>query len=129
MDSPEIPIHWARGANDLRGALHVREQVFIREQGVPRAEEIDGRDQEAQHVVALEPGSQRVIGTLRLLVDAHTAKVGRVAVERDWRRRGVAGRMLALALAGARECGCTHVRLAAQLAATSVYQRAGFSIE
>lgn len=66
---------------------------------------------------------------LRLLVDAHTAKVGRVAVERDWRRRGIAGRMLALALARAREQGCTRARLAAQLAATGVYRRAGFSVE
>lgn len=129
MDAAEIPVHWARGPEDLRGALHVREQVFIREQGVPRAEEIDGRDQHAQHVVALEPGSQRVIGTLRLLVDATTAKVGRVAVERDWRRHGVAARMLTLALARAHEQGCTHVRLAAQIAATSVYRRAGFSVE
>jgi predicted GNAT family N-acyltransferase len=125
----EIPVHWARGPKDLSGALHVREQVFIREQGVDRAEEIDGRDQAARHIVALEPGSDRVIGTLRLLVDAHTAKVGRVAVERDWRRHGIAARMLALALHGAREQGCTQVRLAAQLAATSVYRRAGFSVE
>ena len=128
-DTTEIPVHWARGPEDLRGALHVREQVFIREQGVDRAEEIDGRDQEARHIVALEPGSDRVIGTLRLLTDAHTAKVGRVAVERDWRRHGIAARMLALALEGAREQGCTHVRLAAQVAATSVYRRAGFSVE
>jgi predicted GNAT family N-acyltransferase len=129
MDATEIPVYWARGPEDLRGALHVREQVFIREQGVPRAEEIDGRDLYAQHVVALEPDSQRVIGTLRLLIDANTAKVGRVAVEHDWRRRGVAARMLALALTRAHEQGCTHVRLAAQIAATSVYRRAGFSVE
>jgi predicted GNAT family N-acyltransferase len=129
LDAAEIAIHWAQSSHELRGALHVREQVFIREQGVDRAEEIDGRDQMARHVVALEPSSDRVIGTLRLLIDAHTAKVGRVAVERDWRRHGIAARMLALALHGAREQGCTHVRLAAQVAATSVYRRAGFSVE
>lgn len=129
LDAAEIAIHWAQSSDELRGALHVREQVFIREQGVDRAEEIDGRDQHARHVVALEPRSDRVIGTLRLLIDAHTAKVGRVAVERDWRRHGIAARMLALALEGAREQGCTHVRLAAQIAATSVYRRAGFSVE
>ena len=127
--TPEIHVLWARSPEDLSGALHVREQVFIREQGVDRTEEIDGRDQQAEHVVALELGSDRVIGTLRLLVDAHTAKVGRVAVERDWRRHGIAARMLALALQGARERGCTHVRLAAQITATSVYRRAGFSVE
>jgi predicted GNAT family N-acyltransferase len=124
-----IPVHWARGPEELRGALHVREQVFILEQGVSRTEEIDGRDQQAQHVVALEPASDRVIGTLRLLIDARTAKVGRVAVECDWRRHGVAARMLALALARAHEQGCTRVHLAAQLTATSVYRRADFTVE
>jgi predicted GNAT family N-acyltransferase len=128
-NNPEIHVCWARAPEDLSGALRLREQVFIHEQGVERAEEIDGRDQHAQHVVALEPVSDRVIGTLRLLIDAHTAKVGRVAVARDWRRHGIAARMLALALEGAHEQGCTHVRLAAQIAATGVYRRAGFSIE
>jgi predicted GNAT family N-acyltransferase len=128
-DTTEIPVHWARGPADLRGALQVREQVFIREQGVSRAEELDGRDQQAEHVVALEPRSERVIGTLRLLVDDGTAKVGRVAVERHWRRHGIAARMLALALVRAQEQGCTRARLAAQLTATSVYRRAGFTVE
>ncbi len=53
-------------------------------------DELDGRDAQALHLVALEPDGQRVIGTLRLLVDADRAKVGRVAVEREWRRRGIA---------------------------------------
>ena len=79
--------------------------------------------------MALDPDGRRVIGTLRLLVDGDRAKVGRVAVEREWRRRGIAARMLELALAGARERGCEQVRLAAQLAATGVYRRAGFAVE
>ena len=128
-DAAEIAIRWASGPDDVRGALRVREQVFCREQGVPRAEEIDGRDGHALHAVALEPDGYRVIGTLRLLVDADRAKVGRVAVERGWRRRGIASRMLELALAGAQERGCVKVRLASQLEATELYQRAGFTVE
>jgi predicted GNAT family N-acyltransferase len=125
----EIPIRWALGPDDVRGALAVRERVFCEEQGVPRAEEIDERDEQALHLVALDPGSLRVIGTLRLLLDAEDAKVGRVAVEREWRRRGIAARMLSLALAQARERGCARVRLAAQMEARSVYERAGFAVE
>jgi putative N-acetyltransferase (TIGR04045 family) len=128
MDA-EIPIRWASSPEEVRGALAVREQVFCREQGVPRAEEIDGHDGSALHLVAFEPDGQRVIGTLRLLVDAERAKVGRVAVERAWRRRGIAARMLELALVAARERGCVQVRLAAQLRATGIYQRAGFTVE
>ncbi len=129
MDDPEIAIRWARGPEDVGGALAVRERVFCDEQGVPREDEIDERDAEALHLVALDPDEGRVIGTLRLLVDADRAKVGRVAVEREWRRRGIAARMLQLALSRARELGCVQVRLAAQLAATEVYRQAGFAIE
>ncbi|HEV3035881.1 MAG TPA: GNAT family N-acetyltransferase [Solirubrobacteraceae bacterium] len=129
MDQGEILIRWALGPDDVRGAFAVRERVFCDEQGVPREEEIDERDEHALHLVALDPESRRVIGTLRLLCDADSAKVGRVAVEREWRRRGIAARMLERALAQARERGCLRVRLASQLEARSVYERAGFAVE
>ena len=129
MHDTEIAIRWATGPEDLRGALAVREQVFCREQGVPRSEELDGLDGDALHLVALQPDGGGVIGTLRLLLAGSTARIGRVAVERDLRRRGVASRMLEEALARARERGCRRARLAAQLDATGLYERAGFAVE
>jgi predicted GNAT family N-acyltransferase len=124
----EIPIRWAHGQADLQGAIAIRERVFCGEQGVPREEEIDGLDEEATHLVALEPHGSRVIGTLRLLLAGSEAKIGRVAVQREWRRRGIASRMLEEALADARRRGCTSARLAAQLAATQLYEAAGFAV-
>jgi predicted GNAT family N-acyltransferase len=109
--------------------MAVREQVFCREQGVSREEELDGLDEHALHLLAVAPGSRRVIGTLRVLLSASDAKIGRVAVERAWRARGIASRMLEIALATARERGCRRARLAAQLDATGLYERAGFSVE
>jgi predicted GNAT family N-acyltransferase len=129
MDAAEFPIRWAATSEEVRDALSVREQVFCREQGVARELEIDGRDGTALHLVALEPEGERVIGTLRLLLGDGSAKVGRVAVERDWRRHGIASRMLDLALARARERGCEQARLASQLDATGLYERAGFAVE
>ncbi len=129
MHDTEIAIRWANGPEDLRGALALREQVFCREQGVPRSEELDGLDGDALHLVALQPDGERVIGTLRLLLAGSTARIGRVAVERDSRRRGVASGMLDEALACARERGCRRARLAAQLDATGLYERAGFAVE
>lgn len=122
-------MRWLRSPEEQLAAFALREQVFYGEQGVPREEDRDGRDDEALHVVAIEPGGRRVVGTLRLLVDADTAKIGRVAVDRRWRRRGIASRMLALAVDGARERGCARVRLAAQVAASEVYRQAGFAVE
>src|SRR3981081_224570 len=98
MGPAEIPIRWATGSEDLQGALRVRDRVFCGEQGVPRSEEHDELDDSAFHLVAVEPDGDRVIGTLRLLAAGGVAKIGRVAVERDWRGRGIASRMLEIAL-------------------------------
>jgi predicted GNAT family N-acyltransferase len=127
----QAAIRWARDEHDVQGAFAVRERVFCGEQGVSLAEELDGRDDEAMHLVALVPEEhgERVIGTLRLLVEGGRGKVGRVAVEREWRRRGIASRMLERAVAGARERGCTELRLAAQVAAIDLYAHAGFTVD
>ncbi len=131
MATEEIHIRWASDPDDVPGAIAVRKQVFCHEQGVPVEEEIDGLDDDAEHLVALAPrdGRERVIGTVRLLVDGDTAKIGRVAVERDWRRRGIAARMLRMAILRARERGCRRARLAAQLDAVALYEQAGFVVE
>jgi predicted GNAT family N-acyltransferase len=107
----------------------VREEVFCREQGVSKEDELDGLDDQALHLVAVEADGARVVGTLRLLVVGREAKIGRVAVERRWRRRGIASQMLEMAVAGAREQGCTRALLAAQLHATRLYAQAGFGVE
>jgi predicted GNAT family N-acyltransferase len=129
VEATQIDIRWATEPSDVPGAIAVREQVFCREQGVPLAEEVDGLDDRAEHLVALAPDGRRVIGTLRLLIDGDKAKIGRVAVERDWRRRGIAARMLDLAVARARELGSVRARLAAQLQAVALYEQVGFVVE
>ncbi len=124
-----MTIRWAAGPDDRRGAFALRELVFCEEQGVPREEELDEHDERALHVVALEEPAGGVVGTLRLLLEPGDARIGRVAVAREWRRRGVALRMLQLALDAALEQGSLRVRLAAQLDAVALYEKAGFAIE
>jgi predicted GNAT family N-acyltransferase len=124
----EPAIRWAVGSDDLSGALAVRDRVFCGEQGVPKDEEVDLLDEQALHLVALDPDGGMVIGTLRLLISGGEAKIGRVAVEREWRRRGIASRMLRTALEAASGRGCTSARLAAQLQATGLYEALGFAV-
>ena len=124
--TPPFELRWAQNAADVQQALRVRVNVFCHEQGVPLSEERDALDDRAVHLLAV--GERRVVGTLRLLTAAGVAKVGRVAVERDWRGRGVASSMLRTALATAREQGCREARLASQTAATGLYSRAGFVV-
>jgi predicted GNAT family N-acyltransferase len=129
MGEPEVTIRWAGDPHDVSSALALREQVFCGEQGVPPSEEVDRLDEQAMHVVALVPGEPRVIGTLRLLSLGEQVKLGRVAVAREWRRRGIATRMIDLALARARDGGARRARLASQLGATELYEHAGFAVE
>jgi predicted GNAT family N-acyltransferase len=126
LTTAAVAIEWLPSGGDLAGALALREQVFCVEQGVSLQEERDGRDEEAVHLVASV--GDRVVGTLRLLLGGEVAKVGRVAVERVWRRRGIAARMLALALQAARERGASEARLAAQTDAIALYEQAGFEV-
>jgi predicted GNAT family N-acyltransferase len=129
VGAPRPSIRWAAGQRDIDGALALRERVFCDEQGVPREMEIDGLDPQAEHLVALSEPDALVVGTLRLLVDDGTAKVGRVAVDAARRREGIALQMLLIAIERARERGCVRARLAAQLVATELYRRAGFEVE
>ena len=129
MADAQIEIRWARDVEDVRGAFALREAVFYGEQKVPVEEDLDELDRDAQQLVALDSDGSGVIGTLRLLSFGEEAKIGRVAVAKQWRRRGIALRMLAVALARAREQGFTRVRLAAQLVAVALYEQAGFAVE
>jgi predicted GNAT family N-acyltransferase len=87
----------------------------------------DGLDPEATQIVALDGG--RVVGTCRLVLDEGLARLGRMAVDDDWRGRGVGGALLREAEAQARALGATRIRLHAQLAAHSLYERGGFEVK
>ena len=105
--------------------LALRTLVFVDEQGVPPEVEIDGLDPDCRHVVA-ETGSGRVIGTGRLLPEG---RIGRMAVARDWRGRGVGRALLDALVACARERGFATVELHAQCHAIGFYEAAGFRAE
>ena len=53
----------------------LRHEVFVVEQGGPQELEVEADDTIATHLVALL--DDRVVGTLRIVHHAHTAKIGR----------------------------------------------------
>ena len=115
-----------RGEAELDAAMALRHAVFVVEQHVPLAEELDGRDREALHLVAVSDGN--VVGTCRLLFADGTAMLGRMAVAPGWRGRGIASRLLAEAEARARSDGADRMALAAQTGALGLYERAGYHV-
>lgn len=71
-------------------AAPVRFTVFVEEQKVPAEIELDEFDPHCVHALAID-GRGRVLGTGRLLPDGH---VGRMAVLREARGRGVGSALL-----------------------------------
>ncbi|MCY3820386.1 MAG: GNAT family N-acetyltransferase [Gammaproteobacteria bacterium] len=110
---------WRVRETDL---MAVRNAVFVDEQGVPPELESDGRDAEATHFLATNEAGNPV-GTARLLADG---QIGRIAVLPEFRRRGLARRLLGLAMDSARARGDRRVWLHAQHDATDLYLQAGF---
>jgi predicted GNAT family N-acyltransferase len=108
--------------------LAVRETVFVLEQNVPVEEERDALDPQCRHVIARDRGGVP-IGTGRLVppaADGAPARIGRMAVLREWRGAGVGDAMLHALLRQARELGWNDVALNAQVSAQSFYARHGF---
>ena len=114
----------ARIEDEVGQALDLRRRVFCDEQGVDLAAEQDGRDDDAIHLVALSGGT--VVGTCRLLVEADAVRLGRAAVAGENRGRGIGGALLAAADQVALAAGADLIRLHAQTAARSLYERAGY---
>jgi predicted GNAT family N-acyltransferase len=100
----------------------IRREVFVVEQQVPESEEWDDRDAVSEHVIALTPGGV-AIGTGRLLPDGH---IGRMAVRKPWRERGVGSALLTELIAMARERGFSETRLHAQTHALAFYRKHGY---
>ena len=113
------PANWTADVADLR---HVRNTVFVIEQAVPEDEEWDELDAVSQHVIARDQTDQP-IGTGRL---TPKGSIGRMAVLRDWRGRGVGDSILRVLLELARARHFKEVEIHAQSHALAFYERAGF---
>lgn len=116
--------------DELAACLEIRREVFIEEQGVSEEDELDDRDLECVHFLALPvPQSplSEALGTARLLEsDDGCAKAQRVAVLRRARGQNVGHALMSALEAEARRRGFAEVGLAAQLSAIPFYQRLGY---
>jgi predicted GNAT family N-acyltransferase len=140
------------GNGRLADAHTVRRTVFIEEQGVSEAEEMDGRDEAATHFVAYAAaggdsldrpdggtsretsaddsergGELRPVGTARLRIpEQGVAKPERVAVLASYRGEGIGRRLMEAIEREAREQGCVCARLHAQTAVEAFYRDMGY---
>lgn len=110
-------------------SLKIRNDVFVKEQGVPLSLEIDQDEANAVHFV-LYNEQKEATATLRLLpIDSHTLKLQRMAVPVSHRKKGF-GRILIQGAEGfARKQGFQKITLGAQLTAKGFYLSLGYQPE
>ncbi|QFT58341.1 putative N-acetyltransferase YjcF [Sulfitobacter sp. THAF37] len=108
---------------DLETCLNLRRIVFMDEQGVSEAEEIDGLDEDCLHLLARE--GDLPVGTARVYFDQDIAKIGRVCVLKSHRGTGLGAALIRAALA-ASEGRAVRAKLGAQTHALGFYRTLGF---
>jgi len=102
-------------------AAPIRFAIFMQEK---QAEgfELDDLDKDCVHAIAYDDAG-KAIGTARLHPDG---QIGRMAVVKEWRRRGVGGALLESLINEARKRGLADVRLSAPVQALEFYRSQGF---
>lgn len=111
---------------DIAACRALRRTVFIEEQGVSEADEVDDKDGEAIHLLATVDGVP--MGSARLLLIGDTGKIGRVCVLAQARGTGLGAALMQAAVAELRrQPGIIRAKLGAQTHALGFYERLGFA--
>jgi predicted GNAT family N-acyltransferase len=108
-------------------AYAIRHAVFVEEQDIPAELEIDDYDPIAEHALAFVDG--QCVATARIYLDEQDpskAKIGRMAVLRDFRGQGIGTALLGEALRAGMMQGATVFELHAQQTAAPFYAKLQF---
>jgi ElaA protein len=111
---------------ELIDMLRLRSIIFVVEQNCPYLD-MDGYDESGTHLLVKD--GPKIIGCLRILPPGRYSEVslGRVVVDKDYRKQGIAKKMLLSSIIKAKELyNCESIILGAQVYAKKLYETAGF---
>ncbi len=112
-------------AADFPAILALRFEVFVDEQHVPPEEERDEHDATAHHYLA-EEADGSVIGCARVIAHDDEAHIGRLAVKKAFRGRGIGAGICRRIMEDCCARGSRLIWLNAQLYAVGFYEKLGF---
>ena len=102
--------------------MALRWAVFVEEQNVPPADELDGQDCDCIHVIARDETS--VLGAARFRITDDVVKIQRVCVKAQARGQGAGAALINWIC---QKSGSSIARLSAQADALPFYERLGFA--
>jgi predicted GNAT family N-acyltransferase len=103
----------------------IRYTIFLEEKDAPPGIEPDELDPQCIHGIAYDE-SGKAVGTGRLLPDG---QLGRMAVLKDWRRRGAGAALVEALIEEARRRGQKEITVLAALQSAEFYRSLGFVAE
>ena len=112
--------NWDQFSQDIS---EVRKKVFIQEQKVPSAIEMDGNDLECYQFLAKY--EDQPIGTARL---RKYGKIERVSVIKQYRGLGIGMKIMEIVLTKAHCLGINEIYLHSQMESKYFYENIGFAI-
>ena len=124
--TPAISVIKIRSEATLQKAYAIRQEVFMKEQGVSFEDEYDGFDETSQHFLGFV--DDKPAGTARWRRTEEGIKLERFCVLPAFRRQGLAAELLKLVMTdvlAARKSG-EKIYLHAQLEVIPLYEAAGF---
>ena len=105
-------------------AIMIRKLVFVEEQGfLKEFDEIDENDK-TKHIVAYKDSVP--IGTCRFYMKDGEYNIGRIAVVKEYRGKGVGAIIVEFAEEKIYEMGGTEISLSAQVRVKSFYEKIGY---
>lgn len=119
---------YVASTEDLAECLAIRREVFMEEQGVSEAEEIDEEDVVGvgYHLYLRDDEGKPVAAARFKRYDANTAKIQRVAVRKPYRKLGYGKAVMEAIEAYAAEYGFNMAVLDAQCHAEAFYKKLGY---
>lgn len=119
-----LEIRLTRDKKDYDEILNVRNVVFIREQNVPSQIEFDGLDEESTHVIV--KFKDKTIGCARIRSIDGKMKLERIAVLKEYRRRGFGKRLVEYLILYCIQGNAKEIILHAQYYLKNFYEEFGF---
>ena len=116
----------AKNQAEIFAVIYIRKKVFMNEQNVSVDEELDGRDFIADHYLIKD--NDNYIATCRIYYKDNEATIGRVAVLKNYRNKGVASIMMREAINVIKLNGAKTIHIGAQVGALTFYEKFGFKI-
>jgi len=104
----------------------IREKVFIEEQKVMFQLEWDGKDEEAIHFLAYQ--DEKAIGCARAFVIENHMQLGRMAVLKEYRNKGIGSFLIEKAITTAKLNQLSKISISAQCHAIDFYKKFGFEV-